>query len=242
MRLSEKSMVRQVSQRLIFLCSGGGGNLRFVHMAIMNKLAPGIEISAVIADRPCAALDFARSQAIAARVADFSHAGQLRLMDELAALEPDMIISTVHKILIKEIVGKFRGRIINLHYSLLPAFGGAIGVKPVEAALSYGAKLTGVTAHLVSEGVDSGKPLVQSAVAVEAGDSSAALMNILFRCGCLALLAAILLQLGRTSAAPAAAIPVLGRKCLFSGGDTAALALAVDENQWRRIAQPAQET
>ncbi|WP_159066144.1 formyltransferase family protein [Vibrio harveyi] len=44
------------------------------------------------------------------------------------------------------------GRIVNIHYSLLPSFGGLIGVKPIEKALELGCKYIGPTCHIVDEG------------------------------------------------------------------------------------------
>ena len=57
-------------------------------------------------------------------------------------------------------VERFRGRIINVHPSLLPAFP---GVRPIKEAIDYGVKVMGVTVHFVDEGVDSGPIILQEA-------------------------------------------------------------------------------
>jgi phosphoribosylglycinamide formyltransferase-1 len=57
---------------------------------------------------------------------------------------------------------------VNVHPSLLPAFPGA---RPIDDALAAGVQTTGVTVHLVDEGVDTGPILVQEAVPVEPRDS-----------------------------------------------------------------------
>ena len=59
---------------------------------------------------------------------------------------------------------RFPGRILNVHPSLLPAFPGA---RPIDDALAAGVETTGVTVHLVDEGLDTGPVLRQEPVPVE---------------------------------------------------------------------------
>jgi phosphoribosylglycinamide formyltransferase 1 len=59
---------------------------------------------------------------------------------------------------------RFPGRIVNVHPSLLPSFPGA---RPLEDAIAAGVETTGVTVHLVDEGVDTGPVLRQEPVPVE---------------------------------------------------------------------------
>jgi phosphoribosylglycinamide formyltransferase 1 len=63
-------------------------------------------------------------------------------------------------------------RIVNIHPSLLPAFP---GTTPIEDTLAAGATETGVTVHWVDEGVDTGPVITQEHVAIEDGDTAAAL-------------------------------------------------------------------
>jgi phosphoribosylglycinamide formyltransferase-1 len=63
----------------------------------------------------------------------------------------------------------FEDRVINLHPSLLPAFGG--GMDAVERAIESGAKVTGATVHLVTEALDAGPILIQEAVPILEGDT-----------------------------------------------------------------------
>jgi phosphoribosylglycinamide formyltransferase-1 len=58
---------------------------------------------------------------------------------------------------------------INVHPSLLPAFGG--GLHAIEDALRYGVKITGCTVHFVTEEVDTGPIIAQAAVPVMPGDT-----------------------------------------------------------------------
>jgi phosphoribosylglycinamide formyltransferase-1 len=63
----------------------------------------------------------------------------------------------------------YRGRIINVHPSLLPEFGGSMDA--VEQALRSGVSVTGATAHLVTENLDAGPILTREAVPVLKGDT-----------------------------------------------------------------------
>lgn len=72
-----------------------------------------------------------------------------------------------------ELLREYSNRIINIHPSLIPSFcgEGMYGLKPHQAALEYGVKVTGATVHLVNEVVDGGRILLQKAVYVEDGDT-----------------------------------------------------------------------
>lgn len=173
--------------KIAFLCSGAGGNLAFVYRAIERGWLSDHRICAVLADRECQAVDFARKHLLDAGIADFSFEGQVALARRLLEFEPDYVITTVHRILSPAFVSALRHRLINIHYSLLPSFGGSIGITPLRKALTYGAKFVGVTVHEVDEGVDSGVPLSQAITAVPMQASEERLMNTLFRAGCLCL-------------------------------------------------------
>jgi phosphoribosylglycinamide formyltransferase-1 len=60
-------------------------------------------------------------------------------------------------------VAEYRGRILNIHPSLLPAFP---GLETQRQALEYGVKFSGCTVHFVDENLDAGPVILQSAVAV----------------------------------------------------------------------------
>jgi phosphoribosylglycinamide formyltransferase-1 len=223
-------------KRIVFLCSGGGGNLRFVQRAIERGWIAHAVIAEVITDRECPANAFACAAGIPNRVVDFGEAGQTQVLAALAQAEPDLVVTTVHRILKEQVVAAFRGRLLNLHYSLLPAFGGAIGARPVQAALDYGACFVGATAHEVDETVDGGRPVVQAAVPVRPQDSAASLMDLVFRCGCIALGSAINVRLDRIAPSPETALFMKDRLCLFSAPLCVPEAAAQDEALWAELA------
>jgi phosphoribosylglycinamide formyltransferase 1 len=175
----------------MFLCSGGGGNLRFINQTIMNGWFDNLTIAAVLTDRECGASQYARINGIHEECIDFSEPNQSKLVEALALYQPDIVITTVHRILHKHVIEKFGGRLVNLHYSLLPAFGGLIGSKSVKEAISYGAQFTGATVHFVDETLDGGKPVVQVAVPLREMENADNVMDIVFRCGCISLGVAI---------------------------------------------------
>lgn len=179
------------SKTILFLCSGGGGNLRFVHQAIKNGWLPDWHHIAVITDRECSAKEYARLQKIPVSCLDFTADDQNLLLQHAISHAPDMIITTVHRILSPTFVTTFKGSMLNLHYSLLPSFAGGIGIRPVEAAMHYGNCLAGITVHEVTEQLDSGRPRVQIALPIAPNDEFADVMDLKFRAGCIALLVAL---------------------------------------------------
>jgi phosphoribosylglycinamide formyltransferase-1 len=76
------------------------------------------------------------------------------------------------KVLPANFVSALKGKLINIHPSLLPEFKGAHAVRD---ALAAGATKTGVTIHYVDEGVDTGEIIVQSEVLIQPNDNEAIL-------------------------------------------------------------------
>lgn len=180
-----------MSLRILFLCSGGGGNLRFIHEAVNQQWLQDTVICGVLTDRECGANHFSVRNNIENQVVDFDLSEQDRLLDKINQFNPDLIVTTVNKIIADKIVSAWRGKLINLHYSLLPAFGGVIGSMPARQALEYGAKFIGTTVHFVSEKVDAGTPIAQSVTPVYPADTEDQVMEYLFRCGSICLMTSI---------------------------------------------------
>jgi phosphoribosylglycinamide formyltransferase-1 len=187
-------------KRIVFLCSGGGGNLRFIHNTLKQKLLLDWEVVALICDRKCPAIDFAESVKIPTCLIEITKKKSEPLRSLLSEFQPDLVVTTLHKILAPEIVNGFQGRLINLHYSLLPSFAGKIGVETVKYAMSYGVKICGATVHHVTDEVDAGKPIVQTAFPVCDGDDLDDIMDLEFRAGCISLFTAITLAITKASA------------------------------------------
>jgi phosphoribosylglycinamide formyltransferase 1 len=155
-----------VSFRIAVLASGTGSNLQ----ALLDRVhgRDGIEVVCVGSNKPDArALERARAASIPTRVFPASEfptrdERDAALADWLEAERVDLVVlAGFMEILSPGLIARFRGRIVNVHPSLLPAFP---GVRAIEQALDYGVRVTGVTVHFVDEGVDSGPIILQEAL------------------------------------------------------------------------------
>lgn len=100
-------------------------------------------------------------------------AAEAAYVGELQAARVDLVVlAGFMRILKSGLLGAFPQRVVNIHPSLLPAFP---GLEAWRQALDYGVKFTGVTVHLVDEGVDRGPILAQATVPVQDDDTAAAL-------------------------------------------------------------------
>lgn len=151
--------------RIVFLVSGGGGSLKFTHYAL-EYLNCDVEVVGVISDRECSALDFAADNKIYSKRIKYNRNYTEELKQELQRLAPDVIVTNIHKIIDAETLSLFPDKFINLHYSLLPAFGGVIGMETVKQAKAQNVGFVGGSCHKVNEEVDAGSILHQSCFSV----------------------------------------------------------------------------
>ncbi len=157
--------------RIVVLASGSGTNLQ----AILDRLhgRDGLEVVGVGSDKPGArALERAVAAGVPTAVfpAD-AYADRLgrdaAMADWVAARGAELVVLAGYMQLLSEpFVARFRGRIVNVHPALLPAFP---GLDAIGQALAAGVAETGVTVHFVDEGVDTGPAILQRAVPVPAG-------------------------------------------------------------------------
>jgi phosphoribosylglycinamide formyltransferase-1 len=155
------------------LVSGGGTNLQ----ALLDAAAAGAAFAVVhvVADRENAfALERARRAGVATTVVphrDFADraAFERALGDALAATGAQWVaLAGFMRVLGAELVARWRGRMLNIHPSLLPAFRGLHTHRRVLAA---GLRVTGCTVHVVTPELDDGPVVVQAAVPVLDGDT-----------------------------------------------------------------------
>lgn len=177
--------------KVVFLVSGGGGTLRFIYYAL-RQLNAGITIGGIIADRDSAALEFGHRNGIDTRKVSYTRNAPGMLREALAAMAPDLIITNIHKIIDAETLRLFDGKFINLHYSLLPSFGGVIGMETIRQARLLNSRFIGGTCHFVSEEVDAGTIICQSCFETDwERDDYEVCTDTLFRSSCFALLGGI---------------------------------------------------
>jgi phosphoribosylglycinamide formyltransferase 1 len=152
--------------RVAVLASGVGSNLQALLDTVHGR--DGIEIVAVASDKPAAmALQRARDAGVEANAFPVNAYDDRATRDQamgdwLVARDVGLVVLAGYmQLLSPAFLGRFDGRVINVHPALLPAFP---GLHAVEQALEYGVKVFGVTVHFVDDGVDTGPVILQRAV------------------------------------------------------------------------------
>ena len=160
--------------RLGVLASGTGTVLSAI-------LAARLQVSLVLVDRPCAALDLAAGAGVPAVVVERSNftagfdrvAYTAQVCETLDAHRIDVVaMAGFGTVLAAPMFERYPGRVLNTHPALLPAFKGWHAVRD---ALAAGVMVTGTTVHVATEAVDDGPILAQEAVTVLADDTEASL-------------------------------------------------------------------
>ena len=159
--------------KVVVLISGGGSNLKALLDAAAEPTYPA-KVVAVGSDTDAAGLEYARAAGIdvfIVRPRDFESrdAWGEAFAAEIRTFAPDLVVSAgLMRVLPAGFVREFSPRLINTHPALLPLFPGAHAVRD---ALAAGATETGVTVHIIDEGVDTGPVLRQRAVSILAEES-----------------------------------------------------------------------
>jgi phosphoribosylglycinamide formyltransferase-1 len=151
------------------LCSGRGTNLQSILAAVESGQIPA-PVGVVLTDVPDAkALERAEKAGIPNFCVNRKTYADKRAFEEALVEKLRVhgvtlvILAGFMRILSPYFVHEFPGRILNIHPSLLPSFGGAHAHRDV---LAYGVKVSGCTIHFVDEGMDSGPIILQTAVPV----------------------------------------------------------------------------
>ena len=167
-------------KKIAVLVSGGGTNLQALLDAQHSGILTAGKITLIVSTRKDAfALQRAQKAGLATLVlspAAFPSSQEYNtaLVKTLLAHNVSLVVlAGFLTILGPAMLAAFPGRIVNVHPSLLPAFGGKgmYGLRIHQAALQRGVKITGATVHLVNEKPDGGEILLQQAVAVLQGDT-----------------------------------------------------------------------
>lgn len=163
--------------RVAVFASGGGSNLQ----ALIDRCAaPGspARVVLVVGSRPgIGALDRAARAGVAHEVLEPRQLGEACGETTLALLERhgvDLVVLAGYLSLVPPaVVERYRGRMLNIHPALLPAFGGhgMYGLRVHRAVLESGARVSGATVHLVDDRYDEGRILAQWPVPVLPDDT-----------------------------------------------------------------------
>jgi len=158
---------------IVVLISGRGSNLQSIIDSVASGMLP-VEIRAVISNRPDAqGLERAQQAGIETRVIDHTRhpdraSFDLELQSCIDTFAPELVVlGGFMRLLTPGFIAHYRGRLINIHPSLLPDFP---GLNTHQRVLAAGKKETGATIHFVSEEIDGGPALLQVRVPVHAGD------------------------------------------------------------------------
>lgn len=170
-----------MTARIAVLASGTGSNLQAI-LEYLDALGDSRDaaVALVASDRAAAgALDRARARGIPALALDARQRGD-GLGDLLRAHEIDVIaLAGYLRFVPADVTREWAGRLVNVHPSLLPAFGGAgmYGLRVHRAVIDAGVRVTGVTVHFVNEEYDRGPIIAQWPVPVLPGDTPEALAH-----------------------------------------------------------------
>lgn len=173
-------MIMSDRLRIAVLCSGRGSNLQAMIDAIVSCRLSA-EIAVVISNKADApALERARKHDIDAVFVDpKAHRGKeaydKACLEVLESFGVELVVLAGYmRLLTAVLVAPYRGRIINIHPSLLPAFP---GLNAQRQALEYGVKVSGCTVHFVDEQMDHGPIITQATVPVLQDDTEAVLSD-----------------------------------------------------------------
>lgn len=166
--------------RVGVLVSGGGTNLQAIIDAVKSGTITNVSLEVVISNKKDAfALERAKSngiEAVCVSPKDYENRDLFNkaLLETIDSYNLDLIVLAGFLVVLpKELVSKYRNKIINIHPSLIPSFcgNGFYGLRVHEEALKRGVKVTGATVHYVDEGTDTGPIIYQKAVEVLPDDT-----------------------------------------------------------------------
>ena len=161
-------------KRIGILLSGRGSNFEALAESIAAGRIPGAEIAVVISNREGApGIERAQQRGLDARVLPSKGLQREEYDRQVVAVLKEKQVDLVclagyMRLLSPVFVAEFRGRILNIHPSLLPSFP---GLEAQRQALEHGAKFTGCTVHFVDENLDAGPIVAQAVAPIEDGDT-----------------------------------------------------------------------
>lgn len=161
--------------RIAVLVSGSGSNLQSIIDAVENHTLTSKIVGVISNKEDAFGLERARTHHIPAYFINPKEEGyDEKLLARLQEDQVDLVVLAGYlKIVDANLIKAYRGRVINIHPSLLPKFGGKgyYGIRVHEAVLAAGESESGATVHFVDEGVDTGKTILQRTVPVYETDT-----------------------------------------------------------------------
>ncbi len=159
-------------KNIAIFISGRGSNLKNL-IKISRKKKSIFNISLVVSNNLKAkGLTLAKKYKIAKKIFDYNNLvySEIKILDELDKYKIELIcLAGFMKILTKNFIVKFNGKIINMHPSLLPKYK---GLNTHQRAIDNNEKFAGCTVHFVNSKLDSGKIIIQKKVRIFKNDNS----------------------------------------------------------------------
>ncbi|KAI3716149.1 hypothetical protein L6452_23275 [Arctium lappa] len=167
-------------KNLAVFVSGGGSNFRAIHEAIVRGEVHGRFVVLVTNKHDCGGAEYARKNGIPVIIypntkGEPEGLSSNNLVAALSTYGIDFILLAGYlKLIPSELIRAYPKSILNIHPSLLPAFGGKgyYGQKVHKAVIASGARYSGPTIHFVDENYDTGRILAQRIVPVIANDTA----------------------------------------------------------------------
>ena len=176
--------------KIAVFVSGGGTNLQAIIDNTKDGILKDIEIALVLSSsKEAYALERAADNGIKSVVVSRKDFASIEEWDEKVVSEVEksgaelIVLAGYLSLLGPKIVSKYSNRIINIHPALIPSFCGAgmYGIRPHQAALAKGVKVSGATVHFVNENYDEGPILLQKAIDVLPDDTPETLQQRIMR-------------------------------------------------------------
>jgi len=172
--------------KLGILVSGGGTNLQAIINSLKSGYLSNCELVTVISNKKDAyaltrAANYGADNVCIAR-SDYQNKNDYdkALIDYLNEKKVDLVVLAGFMLILgNDFINEFKNRIVNVHPALIPSFCGEgyYGLRPHQAALEYGVKVTGATVHFVEAETDAGPIILQKAVYIKENDTAETLQK-----------------------------------------------------------------
>ncbi|MFV0238373.1 MAG: phosphoribosylglycinamide formyltransferase [Flavobacteriales bacterium] len=160
--------------KIAVFVSGNGSNLQVIIDSIERRILKQVKIQFVIADRVCHGIERAKKHQIHSHQFLRKDKALFQQIDGLLDSEVDLIVlAGFLSIIPTTFCQKWKNKIINLHPSLLPKYGGVgmYGDRVHRAVLDHNEKESGATVHFVTGEVDQGEIILQKSCEVDEGET-----------------------------------------------------------------------
>jgi phosphoribosylglycinamide formyltransferase len=164
--------------KIAVFVSGNGSNMKVIHKNCKDNTI-NADISVIVSDKPeCNAVRYAKDNCIPVIEYPGSTVSKNELIEKLIGIGNEtksdfIVLAGYMKLVPKELVRIYERRIINIHPSLLPKYGGKgyYGNKVHKAVIASGDRFSGVTVHFVNDEYDKGHIIAQEEVIVYMTDT-----------------------------------------------------------------------